>query len=98
MRGARALSGDILATDEVFRRTAAGTPFRTAYRAVAAELKKGAKLPALTPTEELLAGIWAEVATGWLIVDFLRDQPSREQVAFALTHEVLAHLVEDIAG
>ena len=55
VRGARALSGDILATDEVFRRTAAGTPFRTAYRAVAAELKKGAKLPALTPMEILAA-------------------------------------------
>jgi argininosuccinate lyase len=49
VRGARALSGDILATDEVFRRTAAGTPFRTAYREVAAELKKGIKLPVLTP-------------------------------------------------
>ena len=55
VRGARALSRDILATDEVFRRTAAGTPFRTAYRAVAAELKKGAKLPALTPAEILAA-------------------------------------------
>ena len=27
-----------------------------------------------------------------------KSKPSREQVAFALTHEVLAHLVEDVAG
>jgi argininosuccinate lyase len=55
VRGARALSGDILATDEVFRRTATGTPFRTAYREVAAELKKGVKLPTLTPAEIVAA-------------------------------------------
>ncbi|MEO6067612.1 MAG: lyase family protein [Gemmatimonadales bacterium] len=55
VRGARALSGDVLATDEVFRRTAAGIPFRTAYRAVAAEVKKGATLPSLTPAEILAA-------------------------------------------
>jgi hypothetical protein len=27
-----------------------------------------------------------------------KSKPGREQVAFALTHEVLSHLVEDIAG
>ena len=27
-----------------------------------------------------------------------KAKPGREQVAFALTHEVLAHLAEDIAG
>jgi argininosuccinate lyase len=51
VRGARGLTGDILATDEVFRRMSAGTPFRTAYREVAAELKQGVKFPGLSPAE-----------------------------------------------
>jgi argininosuccinate lyase len=55
VRGARALSGDILATDEVFRRMTEGTPFRTAYREVAAEVKKGAKMPSLTPQQIVAA-------------------------------------------
>ena len=55
VRGAKALTGDILATDEVFRRMSAGVPFRTAYRVVAAELKQGVKFPALAP-KEIIAG------------------------------------------
>jgi argininosuccinate lyase len=55
VRGKRALSGEILATDEVFRRMTEGTPFRTAYRAVAAELKQGARMPDLTPAQILAA-------------------------------------------
>lgn len=55
VRGARALTGDILATDEVFRRMTMGIPFRTAYRGVSAELKQGVKMPDLTPAE-IVAG------------------------------------------
>jgi argininosuccinate lyase len=55
VRGAKALSGDILATDEVFRRVGAGTAFRVAYREVAAEVKQGGKMPHLTPTEIIAA-------------------------------------------
>ncbi len=55
VRGARALSGDILATDEVFRRMTEGTPFRAAYRAVASEVKQGAKMPALSPAQIIAA-------------------------------------------
>lgn len=40
-----ALAGDALSTDEVMRRVEAGTPFRRAYRDVAAELKQGATFP-----------------------------------------------------
>jgi argininosuccinate lyase len=47
-RGAELLAGDPLATDEVLRRTAAGEPFRAAYRAVAAELARGEPMPALS--------------------------------------------------
>ena len=55
VRGAKALSGEVLATDEVFRRVGKGEAFRTAYRAVAAEVKKGAAMPALTPAEIMAA-------------------------------------------
>ena len=55
VRGKRALSGDILATDEVFRRMTDGVPFRAAYRAVAAEVKQGAKMPDLSPAQIVAA-------------------------------------------
>lgn len=44
-RAAAALAGDPLVTDEVLRRVEAGEPFRAAYRAVAAEHKRGVKFP-----------------------------------------------------
>ena len=44
-RAAAALSGDPLVTDEVLRRVEGGEPFRAAYRAVAAEHKRGVKFP-----------------------------------------------------
>jgi len=42
-----AVDGDLLATDEVYRRVRNGVPFRTAYRQVAAEIKEGGKMPPL---------------------------------------------------
>lgn len=47
-RGAAALHGDVLATDEVMRRVRAGASFRRAYRDVAAGVKRGDALPALS--------------------------------------------------
>jgi len=44
---AAAVSGDLLATDEVYRRVREGVPFRTAYREVASEIKAGGKVPPL---------------------------------------------------
>jgi argininosuccinate lyase len=43
----RAVTGDLLATDEVYRRVRSGEPFRTAYRAVSAEVAAGRPVPAL---------------------------------------------------
>jgi argininosuccinate lyase len=40
-----ALSGGTLATDEVMRRVEAGTPFRVAYREVAAAIRRGVDFP-----------------------------------------------------
>jgi argininosuccinate lyase len=52
-RCAAAVSGDLLATDEVFRRVRSGVPFRAAYREVAAEIAGGAAPPSLEPAEVL---------------------------------------------
>ena len=42
-----AVGGDLLATDEVYRRVRNGVPFRTAYRQVAAEIREGREMPSL---------------------------------------------------
>ncbi|HSN57552.1 MAG TPA: lyase family protein [Candidatus Sulfomarinibacteraceae bacterium] len=54
-RCAAAVTGDLLATDEVYRRVRAGTPFRSAYRELAAELAGGGAVPALSTDEVLEA-------------------------------------------
>ena len=54
-RCAAAVSGDLLATDEVYRRVRAGVPFRAAYRQVAAEVKAGAAQPPLGAAEIMAA-------------------------------------------
>jgi len=48
-RGLAALSGGILATDEVMRRVEAGVPFRRAYREVAVALKRGERFAPPSP-------------------------------------------------
>lgn len=52
-RGLAALRGEAVVTDEVMRRVEAGTPFRVAYRAVAAEFKQGVIFPVPTPSDLL---------------------------------------------
>ena len=53
-RCAAALSPAVFATDEAVRRARAGVPFRTAYREVATELRRGVDPPVL-PAGEVLA-------------------------------------------
>ncbi len=60
MRGRKALTGEVLATDEVMRRVREGTPFRRAYRDVAAAVKRGEPMPAIS-MEALFA---ARLSTG----------------------------------
>jgi argininosuccinate lyase len=48
-RCSAAVGGDLLATDEVYRRVLGGTPFRAAYRQVAAEITAGDAPPDLDP-------------------------------------------------
>ncbi|HEU5050871.1 MAG TPA: argininosuccinate lyase [Gemmatimonadales bacterium] len=52
-RGRRALDGPTLATDEVMRRVREGTPFRRAYREVAAAVRAGEPMPDLASAEIL---------------------------------------------
>ena len=52
-RCAAAVGGDLLATDEVYRRVRDGVPFRSAYRAVAAGVRGGAAAPPLTDAQIL---------------------------------------------
>ncbi|HEU5217660.1 MAG TPA: argininosuccinate lyase, partial [Gemmatimonadales bacterium] len=47
--GLEALAGGALVTDEVMRRVESGTPFRRAYREVAAAIKRGETFPSPTP-------------------------------------------------
>ncbi|MBK7595375.1 MAG: hypothetical protein IPJ11_09035 [Gemmatimonadetes bacterium] len=47
-RGRAALSGEVLATDEVMRRVREGQTFRKAYRDVAAEVKRGIAMPPIS--------------------------------------------------
>lgn len=50
-RSRAALAGDTLVTDEVMRRVEKGDRFRTAYRAVAAALKRGERFTPPSPAE-----------------------------------------------
>ena len=59
-RGYAALRNEVFATDEVMRRVRAGTPFRVAYRDVAAALKRGDTMPVASAAA--LAG--ARTSTG----------------------------------
>lgn len=52
-RGAAALRGEAVVTDEVMRRVEAGTPFRIAYRQVAEEFKAGVIFPVPTAADLL---------------------------------------------
>jgi argininosuccinate lyase len=48
-RARRALDAGTLATDLVLKQTEAGTPFRRAYREIAAAIRRGAALPVPSP-------------------------------------------------
>jgi len=52
-RAAAALRPEVFATDEAMRRVREGQPFREAYRAVAAEIKRGGEMPRLSAREVL---------------------------------------------
>ena len=72
-----ALKGGVLATDEVMRRVAAGTPFRPAYREVAAALHQGYEPPLPTSAAELLDRRRSTGGAGNLALGALRSRLRR---------------------
>jgi len=87
-RGLEALAGGALATDEVMRRVEAGTPFRRAYREVAAALKRGQVFPApsrsrLLARRRSTGGLGRlELNTIWRRFDRARQWSARELTQF----------------
>lgn len=100
-----AIRDGVLSTDEVLRRSEAGTPFRRAYKDVSAELRAGLSLPAPVSAEaqaQLLQRRSATGAAGNLGLDVLRSRldaceaqadPQRRHFA-----EALAALQEPVAS
>jgi argininosuccinate lyase len=74
-RAAAALRGGLLATDEVMRRVERGVPFRSAYREVAASLKRGEEVPAI-PAREMLARRTATGGIGRLELENVQREAS----------------------
>ncbi|MEP6589869.1 MAG: lyase family protein [Gemmatimonadota bacterium] len=68
-----AIGGELLATDEVMRRVREGTPFRRAYRAVAAEVKQGTAMQPI-PAMALIAARSGAGGIGNLPLTQLRDR------------------------
>jgi argininosuccinate lyase len=87
-RGLEALGGGALATDEVMRRVESGTPFRRAYREVAAALKRGETFPApsrarLIARRRSTGGLGRlELNTIWRRFDRARRWSARERKKF----------------
>jgi len=87
-KGQAALAGGALATDEVMRRVEAGTPFRRAYREVAAALKRGQVFPApsrsrLLARRRSTGGLGRlELNTIWRRFDRARQWSARELTQF----------------
>ncbi len=71
--GMAALTGEVLATDEVMRRVRTGTPFRRAYREVAADVKRGVTMPTLT-AGQLIAARRSSGGIGKLPIAALRQR------------------------
>jgi len=71
-----AVAGELLVTDEVFRRVREGTPFRTAYAEVSAAVKSGESLP-VPDKAEVLAARDHRGGAGRPELSFLEDLASR---------------------
>jgi argininosuccinate lyase len=81
-RCAAALSPEVFATDEAVRRARAGTPFRTAYREVAADLREG-RLPPVLAADDVLAARTAPGNAGNLGLGELGREVGRARRALA---------------
>ena len=76
-RARSAITGDVLATDEVMRRVMEGVPFRRAYREVAAAVKRGDPTPRIS-NAAIIAARSSSGAMGSLPLASLRARGRRE--------------------
>ncbi|HUP20385.1 MAG TPA: lyase family protein [Gemmatimonadota bacterium] len=96
-RGWELLQGDALVTDEAMRRAEAGTAFREAYAAVAAELAAGARFPAPSP-ESILARRRSAGGVGDLDLAAPRARLAACRAAAIEGAERFARALERLAG
>jgi argininosuccinate lyase len=73
VRAKNSLASDVVSTDEVMRRVEAGTPFRTAYREVAAEISRGGSFP-VPPVSDILRRRQSTGGAGNLALGVLRKR------------------------
>ena len=91
-RCAAAVDGDLLATDEVYRRVRQGVPFRAAYRKVAAEVKEGGTIPPLD-ADTILAARRHLGGAGAPALDALEGIASRVSERIDSRHRILDDVV-----
>ncbi|HET9066500.1 MAG TPA: lyase family protein [Gemmatimonadales bacterium] len=96
-RAAAAMRPEIFATDEAMRRVRDGTPFRDAYRAVAATVKGGGDVPRLS-SREILAHRASTGGLGNLGVPALRTRLRTAQRAAATRQRHLDRALARLIG
>jgi argininosuccinate lyase len=97
-RCAQAVSGGVLATDEVMRRVETGIPFRTAYREVAAELKQGIEPSAPAQLSQLVKRRLSTGGAGNLGLAQLRRQLKGTQRVAQQKQRIFAGAMAALAG
>ena len=97
-RCAQAVSGGVLATDEVMRRVETGIPFRTAYREVAAELKQGLEPAAPAQLSQLVKRRLSTGGAGNLGLAQLRRQLKGTQRVAQQKQRIFVGAMTALAG
>ncbi len=92
-----AVDGDLLATDEVYRRVRHGVPFRTAYRQVAAEIKEGEKMPSLD-TDAILEARTHLGGAGAPALDKIEAIATAAAARIAERHEAFTGAIASLNG
>lgn len=96
-RCAADVGGDLLATDEVYRRVREGVPFRSAYREVAAEIAAGAEMPPLDATA-ILDARKSLGGAGAPPLDRLGEIAAREENRVRDRRETFARGLRELVG
>jgi argininosuccinate lyase len=92
-----AVDGDLLATDEVYRRVRGGLPFRTAYRQVAAEIAAGVELPA-PDADAILASRRHLGGAGAPALDVMAELAQSAEIEITNRSNELDRILAELAG